>query len=304
MGKMSKFFTILLMAATIVSCGKDNGSGSGAPAAASVVTASTAPTDWYVEKANDPDNSINYEKFRDFYKGKDLAHGLRDGSIIYHIGPAFEGSSLYNNFDSGFDFNFSFNLCYTNWSGELKGDCADNTYTSTNYLQDMISRGEYKIVRARNAERIDFDIAQGISGNIPTFDSYAYDRTDARFRAMLNLDAKPYTKVVISKATVQVQIIDVNNSQNTSTNIKSIRADYIEYFYPGKPVEGYIVSPELPFSSNPIGITQNHQFIGLLDIADKYKIRSVKVDAHGIQEEYYPSQQIKKYTLGPISYQL
>lgn len=281
-----KFFgNILLisaMALTLSSCGKDNVLGGEESSSSSSSSSSSMKGI----------NFKNYTELRDYYNKKSLTAGLADKDIIYHVGPEFGGQDFYQ-YDFDFDFDFDFGYCI-NLFGELKGDCADNQ-NNNNYnldqFQAVVNNGEYMKVVERSSSKIDIDLATSASGYGLVYERGVFNKDDAMFREMLNLDKKAVAKVVISKATVNAY------DEKAKKNVNLV-SDYVEYFLAdgSNTVRGFVVSSQLPLIANPIAVTTNFNYVGALSYGGRYTIRSITVNLHDIQFD----SRTGKYTSIPI----
>lgn len=284
---MRNFGKILVLGFTVlslISCGKDNASGGGSSSSSSSTSVSSVGK-----------NYKTYAQIKDAYTKMKLDSGVSKNMVVYHVGPDYGGESLMNNtptVDFSDLFDFSFGYCI-NINGELKGDCADNQYNQTqnNELQNIVNRGEYKVVRSDSSKSVAFDYATGVFGPGFQFAQATYDRNDPIYKEMLKLDGKSVVKVVISEA--QITILE-------GTKTKQIKADYVEYFYSDYSLKGFVLSTALPLIANPIANTQNHDLTGVLSFSGNKTIKSISVNIHDIQYDYMTNK-YKAITVGTRS---
>ncbi len=281
MKKLNQIFILGLVIMSLVSCGKDNQSGGSSSSSSSSSVSSSAGV-----------NVQDYDELKERYTKKSLEHGTSDGMVVYHIGPYFGGSDFYtpvNDIDFSDFFNFGYCI---NIGGELKGDCPDNaSYTNGGQLQDIVQKGEYKVIRTGSSDSLAIDFATGVYGNGFEFERVEYDREDKIYREMLNLDNKSTYMVVISEAQVQL------------TNGEKIVADYVEYFYRDGSLKGFVLSNQLPLIANPIAATNQHDLVGILSVTGDDAIASVQVNIHDIQFNAY-NNEYTAVTIGTRSIRL
>lgn len=284
---MKNLFKLLILTGLITflsSCGKDNKSGGGG-GGSTVVTppAVVIPNNWYADNVNDPANSVNYNTLRNYYEAQSFATHTTSNLVIYHLGSEFGGDDLYNNVNFSNLFNFNFGYCI-NFFGKLKGDCSNTQNDQFSYqADDIIRKGEFKVIVNADHNTTSYNRAVGSTGLGFEFESKSFTREDLLYRRMLNLDAKPVAKVVISKATLNAQVSTSTGTNSTTT----INADYVEYFFSDNTIEGYVISPDLPMLANPVAVTKSngydtHALKGILSSAGAYKILSLTVDTHRI----------------------
>ncbi len=279
---MKKFRDLLflgMMALALVSCGKEEQSSGGGGSSGSSGSGSTSGV-----------NYKNYEEFKKAFTSKSFMTGASDRMVIYHIGPDFGGTN-FNSIDIDFEFDFGF--C-GNFFGKTYGDC--DSYNSGTSFENVIDKGEYKVVIKRAKDRIDYDLAVGehASGSGATFSRKEFNRSDKFYKEMLNLDKKSVQKVVISKAEVY--------TTNASNGKKStIKADYVEYFFNDaeRTVKGYVVSNQLPVFANPLAITTNRNLSGALSNSGNTIINYIRVQMHDLQLNQFNYKYIQS-NYGPI----
>lgn len=286
------------MAMTISGCGKENESGGG----------DSKNTDWYGSNENDPTNLGNYDRIRDYYEGYPLNSRLYLNMVIYHIGPAYGGDDLYNNYEYDFDFDVSFCGYFLFWE---VGDCSSsyNQYASNQY-QGTVERGAYRVVTHYNAEKVTLNEANGYTDYDFNFTNSSFTRSNDLYRRMLNLDGKAVDRVVISKAKLHVTKRDRNG--NNPKN-ESFDADYVEYFFADKTVEGYVLSTRMPLAANPVAITYKRNYQddyytprrpevdGKLLVAGEYTINRIEVDVHTVSASAFTgTYKIQSKKLGRI----
>ena len=277
MKKLFGFTLTVLVAMGVSGCGKDNKTGS---------KNKTVPAGTTVNTSNNPANFANYDQLRSYYESYSMSTRLSSNMVVYHIGPIYGGDNLFNSYND-FNFDLDFGYCI-NLFGTLKGDCGSNqSSNNSSSLSYFIERGEYKIIRGHAENNVNYDRITKSSNAGNDFQAEQYDRNNEVYREMLNLSGDPVDKIVITKADVQVSERDSNGNFKTDSNgnliVKTIKADYVEYFFTNKPMEGYVISNELPLVANPIARTREHEFIGALSFADIYNISYIKVDTHRLQ---------------------
>ncbi|MFT6633235.1 MAG: hypothetical protein ACJAS4_003205 [Bacteriovoracaceae bacterium] len=268
MKNFGKLLTLGFMVLSIVSCGKDNDSGGSSVSSTTSTVSSTGV------------NYKTYEEIKSAYSGMSFASGVQENMVVYHIGSDYGGSSITNNiqdfdFSDLFDFNFDFCM---NINGNLKGDCDSNQgYNQGTQLSGVVSRGEYKVVKTLSKDSISLDIASGVYGQGFEFDPGTYNRNDAIYKEMLNLEGKSVVKVVISEA--QITILE-------GTTTKQIKADYVEYFYSDYSLKGFVLSTAFPVMANPIANTKNNDLTGVLSFSGNKTVQSISVNIHDLQYDY------------------
>lgn len=270
MNRFGKFFMVFLMTATIVSCGKKNDSGGGSSSSAAAV----APSNWYVENANDPTNVNNYNKLVTYYKGIALNKAVTKNMRIYHQGPAYGRNYVSYNLD----YNVGINLsgCFLFWCAST----GTNQGTSSSEMDQFLDKGQALVVDSFSANSINLRFANGVDAFDFTYEPVLFDRNDEVYKEMLNLDdTRNIRKYVITKATIIFK--DGSKDQN---------ADYIEYFYSDNTKKGFVLSKIIPMIANPVmatekggGYNSGEYLQGTLLFYGNKTISSIQAIAHDIQ---------------------
>lgn len=263
MKNLKKLLFLGTMVLALVSCGKENESGGGGGNTPS--TTSNIDNNF----GNQAVNFSNYNQFKSAFTSKALNSGVTDGMIVYHIGPAFGGENFGN---SNWDFNVDVGFCI-DFFGRTHGDCDNYNNVPGDNLQGIIDNGSYKKVISSSGTEVVYDkaVSSNASNSGFSYERKQFNRSDEFYIDMLNIDKKSIAKIVFKKATVL-------------TESGSIQADYVEYFLndADRTVLGFVVSNQLPLIANPIAVTKNQNFTGVLSYAGSVSVKSISVEMHDI----------------------
>ncbi len=261
---MKTLFNMIMvgsLAFALASCGKDNASSGGSSSSSNSNNGNTG-----ISSSGSVYGSVS--DLRSAFDRMGVHEGLNENDVVYHVGKDYGATSYY---DYDIDFDFDFGVCfYFLWYASDDCNSGGSYYNQPNnsQLYNVINNGEYKVVRNRTSDTIDFDLAVGISGNGFDFDSTRFDRDATMYKAMLNLDGRSVKAVSMSEATIVL------------TNGNTVKGTFVEYLYNDDSIDGYILSTAFPVMANPILNTQNYQVTGVLNFAGSRTIRSISAVSH------------------------
>lgn len=270
MKKLTKLLLLIFTMVFIASCGKNNSSGSSSASPATGGGTTTTTDNFYADGSN---SFGDFEKLKDFYLQKDFNTNLANGTIVYHIGPAFgaKTSSTY--------IKASFSACISLFGIGLNKGCYNSGNSVNSQYQQIVNNGEYKIIDSVDANANSLRVATGSSGSNFLFSSQSFNSNTRRFREMLNTDNLAVRKVVVTKANV------------TLADGSKLDADFVEYFYTNNSKKRFVLAPSLPHIANPVATVDDYgNFTGLLNNVGTLKIKSIQVIGHDVQVDIYTGE--------------
>lgn len=271
MRKLFKLAFIIMLMAQVSSCGKKNSSGGGSSSSTSGITGTINNV-----YNGSGDSFGDFNTLRNHYQNMNLSSGLSNNMVIYHTGTYFGAQSSSGSFNS----SYCVNLIFKQW-----GDC--NTGNS-NQIENILDRGEYKVVTSTTSNSPTFKKAVGVStyNNVSDFaysNAISYTRDDGIYKEMLNLDGRSTRKIVVSPAKARL------------SNGQEINADLVEYFYNDGSIKRFILSPAVPLLANPIAVIGSSSVNGRLNNYGSISITSIEATLHGIQQNYYSNTEVTVY---------
>lgn len=235
---MKNFLKMMVLGTLIMglaSCGKDEGSSSRSSSSSVISSFGNGTT------------GASFEEFttlRDTFIASGFNAGLTEVTAVYHIGPRYGGS-----FNSSSN-NLSATFCLGGNNLFGNDDRCSTSGSVDSQLNDIIDRGEYKVVRSATSTSVDFGLANGVSNGTFTFSENIFDANDSLYREMLNLDEDSTRRIVVSDAQIQM------------SGTGQIAANLVEFFFEDGRYESYILSSALPLIANPIAAYTGTYIVG------------------------------------------
>ncbi len=225
------------------------------------------------------------------YLNAAFSAGITEATAIHHIGPRYGGT--FNTSSSSLGATF----CVGDRNLFGNDDRCSSNSSLDSQLNDLIDRGEYKVIRSTSATSVDFGLANGVSNGTFTFSESVFDASNNLFREMLNLDDVSTRRVVVSDAQIQM------------SNSGQIDASLVEYFFEDGRYESYILSSALPLIANPIasytgtysvGGGVQFELDGRLSFFGQNSLTGISAQPHMLNNDFQTGQLIVVNTSGRI----
>ena len=222
---MRNLMRAMILGALVVSligCGKEEGDKRSSSSSSSVIGTGTGTV------------YTSFSTLKKAFTSSGFNKGVTSNTTVYHVGPMYGGAFSNSSFSSGGSFCFFGENLFGN------DDKCDSGYYSTQQLNDIIDKGEYKVIRSATSTTVSYGVARFVENGTFSYDEETFDANNENYRKMLNLDNKEYYKILVSAATVSM------------SNAGSIKGNFVEYFYKDGTYEAYIVSSALSKIANPV----------------------------------------------------
>jgi len=278
---MRNLLKMMLMGTLVVglsSCGGDSNSSG----------RSTSLTNF---GTSDGDTFTEFTALRNTYTSSSFSSGLTAETAVYHIGPLYGGS--FNTTSS----NFAATFCVGSNNIFGNDDRCQGSISGDSQLNDIVDRGEYKVIRSATSSAVQYGLANGVSNGTFTFSESSFDRNDSIFRRMLNLDDVATRRVVVSDAFIQL------------SDRGQVNANLVEFFFEDGRYESYILSSALPLVANPVASYSGNYTVGggvsfnlegTLSFIGQASLTGVSAQPHMLRNDFQTGQLTVVNTNGRI----
>lgn len=210
------------MIVSLLGCGKDDEGGKSSSSSSSVIGNSVGTV------------YQDFNTMKNAFTNSGFNAGVTANTVVYHVGPLYGGTQSNSSFSANASFCFFGNNLFGN------DDKCNSDYYSNSILNNIIAKGEYKVIRSATATTVSYGVASYIDNGTFSYNEETFDVNDEIYRKMLNLDNKATLKIVVTQATIGL------------SNSGSIKGNFVEYFFQDGTYEAYIVSSALSKIANPV----------------------------------------------------